>query len=668
MTSLRFVFVALTLLALVFARQDDEPWELDPAMHHLGDNATPEWSEAPAEPEGGGLEFTFEGRAVAGETTLELTRRHVDDPWHVEINGRRVGRLATGAELSVQYLPLPAGLLRAGENTFRLVGSKPTDDITVGRIRLHPRPFRAVLDLQPVVVSVSDSADGSALPARVTLVDAAGQLAPLYFAVGPLVAVRPGVIYQADGAARFELARGSYTVHATRGPEWSLASAPLELDAGGARLDLTLTREVDTAGYIACDTHIHTLTHSGHGDSSVEERQVTLAGEGVELAIATDHNHNTDYAPTQRELGLTAWYTPVVGNEVTTDIGHFNAFPLDPAAPVPPHGGKDVVAVVDGIRAAGAQVVILNHPRWPDHERGPFGVAQLDVLSGASLTQHPYDALELINSQTVEPDPLSLFRDWFSLLDRGERLVAVASSDSHTVGGVVGGGRTYVQSSSDDPAALDVDELARNMAAGRASLSMGIFCDLRVDEGFRMGDLVPGGPQRTHALALDVRAPSWVRPTSARVFVNGELAREVAVPTQDGRPTAASLDLPLAGSARDAWVVVVVSGEGVGGPWWPILNDYTLAATNPVFLDGDGDGVYSPPRVTAARLLEAGGHDPAALAALLEGVGDSVALQALDLAREAWLEEAEARLDEVVRGAAGGGGRLRAWLDARPAR
>ena len=54
---------------------------------------------------------------------------------------------------------------------------------------------------------------------------------------------------------------------------------------------LAIRREVATPGLVACDTHVHTLTNSGHGDATIAERVVTLAGEGIELPIATDHNY-----------------------------------------------------------------------------------------------------------------------------------------------------------------------------------------------------------------------------------------------------------------------------------------------------------------------------------------------------------------------------------------
>jgi hypothetical protein len=578
-----------------------------------------------------------------------------------------VATLARRDGLETHYYAVPAGVLRDGVNTFALVGEVPTDDITVGEIRLHERPFREVLDLRVVTIGVRDAADGGPSPARVTVLDAEGAFAPLYFAERLHTAVREGVCYTADGEARFELPPGRYEVYATRGPEWSLGRAELVVEAAEHAVDLELVREVDTSGFVACDTHIHTLTFSGHGDSSVEERMVTLAGEGVELAVSTDHNHNTDYRPYQERMELTRWFTPVVGNEVTTPVGHFNAFPLDPADEVPPYDLRDVAQIVEGMRAKGAQVVILNHPRWPDHQQGPFGVYALDTFTGASAMPHPYDAMELINSQTEEPEPLSLFRDWFALLNRGERVWGVASSDSHTVSGVVGMGRTYVESSSDEPAALDVDECCRHIATGRTTVSMGIFADVDV-AGRGPGELVAAAGEQELELSLRVASASWVRPRQAVVYVDGAPIRSIDVPAEPGRATDVRLDARLPVPPHDAWVVCVVTGAGVGGRWWPQINDYTLAATNPVFLDCDGDGAFSSPRETARRMLAEGGSDPEALALLLERCDEAVALQALDLAREDYLRAADERLRGGAAAAAERMERVRAWLERLPAR
>ena len=151
-----------------------------------------------------------------------------------------------------------------------------------------------------VQVRVQDAGTGEPLPCRLTVVDEQGGLAVMSPVKQPGLAYRPGVIYTGSGEAAFTLQPGRYTLYATRGLEYGLGKRVFEAGGKVTRIDLKLPREVDTRGYIAVDTHIHTLTYSGHGDATIEERMATIAGEGIELAVATDHNHHIDYAPVAR--------------------------------------------------------------------------------------------------------------------------------------------------------------------------------------------------------------------------------------------------------------------------------------------------------------------------------------------------------------------------------
>ena len=155
----------------------------------------------------------------------------------------------------------------------------------------------------PVHVRVTDAGTGEPLPCRLTILDRNGELVPIQAPPEPWLAVRTGVVYTGTGEARFSLPRARYTLHATRGPEYGLATRALEVIGKPVSIDLKLTRELDTPDYVSCDTHIHTLTYSGHGDSTLRERMATIAGEGIEVAVATDHNHHTDYAPVARATG-----------------------------------------------------------------------------------------------------------------------------------------------------------------------------------------------------------------------------------------------------------------------------------------------------------------------------------------------------------------------------
>lgn len=621
---------AVGLLAAA-SLQDTRPGRvLDAKLHHLGDDRTPEWSEASAEPEGRRLDVDFEARTHATDWMLYVRQRSVDNVWRLVVNGAEIARLTPGAELVERWYSLPAGTLRDGANRISFVPDTPTDDVVLGDVRLVERSAREVFDLEKLSIRVVDEHDASLLPARVTLVGQGGAKPMLLFATPAATAARDGVLYL-DGEATVELPRGTYACFATRGNEWSLASSAVTLGASPASVELTLRREVDTSGFVACDTHLHTLQFSGHGDASALERQVTLAGEGVELAVATDHNHQTDYGVFQRELGLQRWFTPVVGNEVTTDIGHFNGFPFDPAMPRAPFRSRDIVTIVQGMRELGAQVVILNHPRWPSATDSPFGHHHLDRLTGRfdPPLELPVDATEMVNSTTEELDALALFRDWFALLNRGVRIFAVGSSDSHTVGEPVGQGRTWVPSATDEAAAIDVSASCAAIREGRTSIGLGIFATALVDGRPAMGltfdrssNLAP------FAFDLRVQAPSWIHPRKVTVFANGRAEATFELERTQGKAFDRTLrvEVPLA-ARNDAWIVAVVEGEALDTPPWPSLNKYTLAATNPMFIDRDGNGYTSPgsaasafaPKATdatiAARLAELDGAHSLQLAA-----------------------------------------------------
>jgi hypothetical protein len=658
----RLVVFATVLLCAATSAQDKQ-LSIDPGLHHLGDTKLPAWEDVPAEPEGLAIDVVFRAQRNRREHVLAVTHQDVDNAWPIQINGAKVGVLRRGKPRRRSHHVLPAGTLKTGKNRLLIKCTKKTDDIIIGNIVLHKQPLRDVLRLQQVLVWVRDP-EGGALPAKVTITDKQGVLAEHYYGAQLMTAVRPGIAYTGNGEVTFELPPGDYLLWASRGPEWSLAKHEIrvaEAAAGKAPvgpIQMSIAREVDTTGFVAADTHVHTLTHSGHGDASVEERMVTLAAEGVELAIATDHNHNTDYAPTQKRMHLHKHFKPVTGNEVTTKVGHFNAFPLDPRDKVPDFKLKDWIKLVDAMRAKGAKVVILNHPRWPRIPTGPFGVYHLNRLTGELPGRKavPFDAMELVNSTQLQTDPLFLFVDWFALLNHGHNVTAVGSSDSHTVGDPVGQGRTYVRSSTDVPAKINVDEACAAFRRGDTTVSLGIFADVNVNGRYHMGHLVPARNRRVQA-SLRIAAASWVCPQTARLFLNGTEVAQRAVPVREGQPTDVKMQFDVELPAHDASLVCVVIGKGIADAFWRTMRPYTLAATNPVWLDADGDGRYQSPRDLAKAILERHGTKPGKLLPALEGVDDAVAVEALSLARAAYekgaktadqLRRARARLEELV--------------------
>ena len=112
----------------------------------------------------------------------------------------------------------------------------------------------------------------------------------------------------------------------------------------------------------------------------MNERIISLIGENVEFAVATDHNHNTDYQPTINGLDANEHITAVVGNEVSSPYGHLNAFPLDADAKVVNQKleAPELFALIRAEKndAGVVPIIQINHPRWGNIDY--FGTRGLD--------------------------------------------------------------------------------------------------------------------------------------------------------------------------------------------------------------------------------------------------------------------------------------------------
>jgi hypothetical protein len=480
-----------------------------------------------------------------------------------------------------------------------------------------PAPTAEVMEgEEPAVLrfEIQDE-DERPIPGRLTFIGDEGPGAALFTnaAARPYdLAVRKDVVYTLSGRGAITVPPGHYTIYASRGIEWSLAKVELDLTAGEERSwTAALRHEVDTRNWISGDFHLHTLTHSGHGDSNLEERIITLAGEGVEFAVATDHNHNTDYGPTIEALGAGRHLTHVTGNEVSTPIGHFNAFPLEPDRPIPDAHARSAPKLFRSLHEESNRydvvpIVQLNHPRWRSIDY--FGLTGLDPITATSTSSafsYDFDALEVFNAndgwgyydadttdKPVGSSAHSVLQDWFNLLNQGRRYTAVGNSDSHTVHYEFAGyPRNYVWSMAAEPKSIDVGEVVEAIRGGQAFTTIGPFVEFSVD-GKRMGRLV-----RTFNTSVDVRvrvrAASWIDCDRVKIIVNGVVAAER--PVSDHRYSERFDERITIELDRDAWISVLVEGDDpmdpiVQSPHRPIL---PLAVTNPVWVEVDGDGWHS---------------------------------------------------------------------------
>ena len=624
---------------------------LDAKRYHLGTEGFPEWQEfVGTKPHGRMLEIRFDAQRNDAEQTLLIRQRDVKQGWQVQLNGRRLGSLVTQEAALVHALAVPPGALREGTNTLAILPPTAIDDIVVGEFRLVPMPLKDALTQATLDLRVTDSDTKTGLPCRLTIVDSEGALAALLPSTTNQteIAARPGVLYTRDGSARVGLLPGAYTVFSSRGFEFSVATQAVTLVAGQTQtVALTIHRAVPTHGWVAADTHIHTLTKSKHGDATEDERMLTIAGEGIELAVATDHNVHADHTEAAQRTRTSDRFTSVIGNEVTTKAGHFNAFPIAPGSAVADFNTTNWSVLLPGIRATpGVQVITLNHPRDLHSGFVPLGPANFNPVSGAALRgqEFSFDGLEVITSAAMQSDIMLLFRDWFALLNHGQRITALGSSDTHDVSRfILGQGRTYVRCADTNPAAINVDEACRSLREGRALVSFGLLADLLVNGRFGVGEIALRG-HRDATAVVTVLGPAWVQADRVELFANGVKIAEQRIGPVRG-VTKARVAFKLPRLKHDVHLVAIASGPGVTAPFWETPRPYqpssktftprVLGATNPVWVDADGDGKFTSARAYAEQLVKRHGTAAAKLFPALAGYDEAIAGQAASLCHAA---------------------------------
>ena len=311
----------------------------------------------------------------------------------------------------------------------------------------------AVITPGTVDYRISDQT-GNLLPSKVVLVSLDKDGKPLDGDAGRRVYLGDGrlgngvraIDYSVTGEGQMRIEPGRYRFRASRGPEYGIFEQDIVVDAGrNARVEGTVVHEVDTTGWMSVDTHVH-ATPSFDSGMPVPRRVGTLVTEHVELAVATDHDVETDYAPVVSSMLLEGHIKTAVGAETTTiEAGHFTSFPLKyDFTNHPTHGSHDPTCesggeIVDALKKSRSEdfdpFIILAHPR-----DGFFGyLYQLGVdtftmkrKTGSLEANNPvfrtatcdYDGMELINGKRfdlVRTPTVKEVVDWNRCLSRVDR-------------------------------------------------------------------------------------------------------------------------------------------------------------------------------------------------------------------------------------------------------
>ncbi len=266
----------------------------------------------------------------------------------------------------------------------------------------------------------------------------------------------------------------------------------------------------------------------------------------------------------------------------------------------------------------------------------------LDILKDLNSLER-FDAIEVYNSYS---EITAVINDWFSFLNHGVHITAVGCSDTHKkISDISGIGRTFVWiGDKDDPESfrqsVDIQNtFVDNLADGKVFVSNGIILETFKICGFvgssescvEMGFSNIKRLSPPFRLILVVKSADWVDFDTIRIFTNSsgtaaqsgrkvvgfpksvsELTispsiKEIRIGDRSFNQKYFELDIPISPPQADFWVVSVVECQKCSGdknPMFPVIpnkNVKPIMITNPIYVDFDGDGRFSPSSPTYAE-------------------------------------------------------------------
>lgn len=427
--------------------------------------------------------------------------------------------------------------------------------------------------------------------------------------------------YAPLGAFEQNLAPGQYDIVVSHGPEFDALFLPLSIAPNMTSL-LTgkLIRTVNTTGWISSDFHSHS-SPSGDNTSSQTGRVLNHVCEHLEFVPCTEHNRIDTYQPIINELGVGSFVSTVSGIELTglpLPLNHQNAFPMimrphtqDGGGPLPdpdPATQIERLALWDG---RSEKLMQVNHPDlgWMFYDEDGNGEpdagfermrAHINVLE-----VHPIDNILKLTPQTQRNgmEYNNTLFNWLQLLNQGLRIPGVVNTDAHDNFHGTGWLRNYLQSSTDDPAAIQPLDVVRAANQGRLVMSNGPFLEVSLGEAGQDFAVTTGQElmAKSGKLSLKVRVqtPNWFDIDRVFVLINGRPDESLNF-TREKQPErfksegAIKFDQTLPVTLQhDAHVIVVAVGEKstlgkvYNNEWGKVR---PVAISNPMFVDVDSQG------------------------------------------------------------------------------
>lgn len=507
-------------------------------------------------------------------------------------------------------IPLPEGTYWVRANFFPAVQEKL---IAVKEGKENTFNLRDSL-LGKVKVKIQNS-DGEFVPGKVTFVGLAPTQTPYFEPENPVETGKgwesfKNSVFPEESELEVKLPVGTYLAYASRGPEYSMDKKVIEvLEDEPLELTFRIDKVVKTPNLISIDPHMHTTYSDGR--MGVAERLKSVIAEGVDVAVACDHNTITDYYPTLKKLRLNKYLAVIPGTEVTiSGMIHYNTYPQKYRPEEEGNGAisplsEEVTPLFEASRQKAPGIILqINHPR--SGTLGYFNNYQLDLESAATVFENfnaSFDILEIMNGPYFYSSNFTAIEDWLHLLNRGYYFPLVASSDTHGIDRAEPGySRTFVSYDGGETDSLDWNALSRAILKGQSFATNGPIVEFKVNNKYTSGDTLTATDGRVD-VSVKVWSAPWIAVDEVRLIVNGE--RRIIFPVQTKKEVIQKFSLPPLGISleEDSYIVVEILGKE---SLFPVLQrssrsgfsvNATLpyALTNPVFVDVDGNGKFDPP-------------------------------------------------------------------------
>lgn len=316
-----------------------------------------------------------------------------------------------------------------------------------------------------------------------------------------------------------------------------------------------------SARWVSGDLHMHTV--NSDGDWTVSQLIDAAKDARLDFICITDHNTFSHHAEIDRLSPGQTGLLIIRGEEITTYGGHANAWGL-PANTVVDFrvaagDQKAIARVASDTRRHGA-LISINHP--------------FATCAGCNWSYdqdaNGFDAIEVWNGSWDTSDEQALAW-WDSLLQKGRRITAVASSDSHRPANPIGQAATHVAIAG----SLSVTSILESIRGGHVYLTgaatvPSIDFEAETPENhatYSIGEAIPLGKSRLVRFKLAVGEIFGSRIIS--LISKGQVMRNITGDA-DGRPQFVELYVP-----RDTYFRMEVRDQ----------NGKMLALTNPIYVE-----------------------------------------------------------------------------------